>query len=299
MNYLGIDPTSGIAFIGGSPVQADRMQPQPILTPLLFAGRGMEPNWAASSGIQSFAKLIFREESNDPFSRLRRGIVYRQEDSGPGKWWVRDPMRPDIKNAAAGMGFRFEMYLVGYQSAPLEELRGKRGPNGYPKVFLGSQDFYTKWTIVAVERSVVGGPFLTLRVDGYMGVLPELNANEVPLEIRAELSGTLDSIVASAARSDPESTIDRCRAALSIVFGWKCGDRGLDLAKSIDKFLEVGAEQDGVRSWAARLVARLHSRAKPNERQKRQTRLVDENDAQLAVECVALVLKEIGWAAST
>lgn len=269
------------------------MQPQPILTPLVFASPGVEPNWTDSTGIQSLAKLIFREESNDALSRLRRGIIYKQESSGPGKWWVRDPMRPDIKNAVAGMGFRFEMNLVGYQSATLEELRNRRGPSAYPKVFLGYQDFNTKWTIVAIERSVVGGILVTLRVDGYLGILPELDSDKVPGEVRAELSGTLDSIVASAARSDPDSTIDRCRAALSIVFGWMSGDRSLDLAKSIDKFLEVDAEQDGVKSWAGRLVARLHSRAKPNERQKRQTRPVDDNDAQLAVECVALVLTQI------
>jgi hypothetical protein len=142
----------------------------------------------------------------------------------------------------------------------------------------------------------VGGILLTLRIDGYMGVLPELALDVVPAEVRSELSGKMDLIVASAARSDPDSTIDRCRDALSIVFGWKCGERGLDLAKSIDKFLEAVAEKDNVMSWAGRLVSRLHSRAKPSEKQRRQTRGVGEGDAQLAVECVAIVLREVGWA---
>jgi hypothetical protein len=296
---LGIDPTSGVVFIGGSSSRGERMQPQPTLTPLVFADRVEGPNWETAVGIQLLPKLLFREESYDFVSRLRRGTVFRQEDGGPTRWWVHDPMRPDTRNTVAQMGYRYEMSLIGYQSHPLEELRRKRGPNAYPKILLGDQDFCTRWTIVGIERSVSGGPLLTLRVDGFMGILPELDPNKVPEEIRAELSARLDSIVTSAARIDPGATVDLCRHALSVVFGVLCSDRSLDLAKSIDKFLEVKGEDDGVRSWAGRLVARLHSRAKPNEQQKRQTRAIDENDALLAVECVAIVLKEVGWAVSS
>lgn len=78
------------------------------------------------------------------------------------------------------------------------------------------------------------------------------------------------------------------------VFGHACGERGTDLMRAIDK--SRSEQRDEVRHWAGRIIARLHSRAKPNEQEKRGTPAVTEDDAQLALSCVGLVLREQGWA---
>lgn len=47
---------------------------------------------------------------------------------------------------------------------------------------------------------------------------------------------------------------------------------------------------------AANIIARLHARAKPSEQEKRQLRPIREQDADLAVQCVGMLLCEIGFA---
>jgi hypothetical protein len=47
---------------------------------------------------------------------------------------------------------------------------------------------------------------------------------------------------------------------------------------------------------AAKIIARLHARAKPAEEARRPMRPVREQDAELATQCVGTILCELGWA---
>ncbi|NJM44013.1 MAG: hypothetical protein HC858_08630 [Brachymonas sp.] len=56
-------------------------------------------------------------------------------------------------------------------------------------------------------------------------------------------------------------------------------------------------EQDlNLLAGIAGAIARLHSRAKPNEQHKHQSRPVVEDDAEFALASVGMLLREIGWA---
>jgi len=88
---------------------------------------------------------------------------------------------------------------------------------------------------------------------------------------------------------------DRCRAALSLALGYIAEDRGLDLADAIKKVQKMTPPRHLI-CHASSIVARLHPRGKPNEEFNHGTRPIAEEDAQLAVGCLSLVLKEIGWA---
>lgn len=289
MNYLGIDNSSGGVFIGADPTKAERVHPRPLLTPIVFVGRGESPDWQAER-IGGDPRAMFLEEQYDLLSRLRRGRVYRWQRSG-NQWWVADPLRRDVRNAAAGMGFRFEMHLVTYQCDRLEVLRGRR----LPKVYLGDGTHSTRWTIATVEGAAAGGPILTLRAKSYMGLLPELDPSKVPPEVGPDLEKRLDAVVDSVKRVDPGTTVDCCRHALAIIFGHLAGDRTLELGAGIQTYLATGKGSEQVRTWAARIVARLHSRTKPNEQERLGLRVLDDGDAQLAIECLAVVLKDAGW----
>jgi len=292
VNYLGVDTFAGGIFLGPGTTAGERVHPRPFLAPILFVGHGESPNWQAGR-VNGDPLTLFFEEQYDLLSRLRRGRVYRWEGSG-GRWWVADPLRRDLGNAAGGMGFRFEMSLVTYQCDRLEGLRGRPRP----KVYLGDSTHSTRWTIAAIEGTAAGGPILTLRADNYMGLLPELDPSKVPPEVGSELGKRLEAVVDSVMRVDPGTTVDCCRHALAIVFGHLAGNRTLELVPGIEKYLATrkGAEQ--VRTWAGRIVARLHSRTKPSELEKLEFRVLDDGDAQLAVECLAIVLKDVGWAAA-
>jgi hypothetical protein len=53
---------------------------------------------------------------------------------------------------------------------------------------------------------------------------------------------------------------------------------------------------EDIRSWCGRIVARLHSRGKPNEQACKGLRALSDDDADLAVDCLKTVLVEFGWA---
>jgi hypothetical protein len=192
------------------------------------------------------------------------------------------------------MGLRYAMRLVTYQCERLLDLRER----DYPKVYLGDNTHSTRWTIVAIEGSTGGGPILTLRVDSYVGLLPEIDPAKIPTDVRAELVKRLDMVVDSVKRVDPGATIDCCRHALAVIFGHFGGDRTLDLVQGIEAYMKREKASEEVRTWAGRIVARLHSRTKPNEAQRREIRALDDSDAQLAIECLAAVLKDVKWAAN-
>ena len=128
-----------------------------------------------------------------------------------------------------------------------------------------------------------------------MGLLPELDPLKIPQEVGASLAKRLDAVVDSVKRLDPGATVDSCRHALAIVFGYLAENRELDLGEAIKVCLRDGKITEGVRTWAGGIVAKLHVRTKPNEERRLKFRGLDDGDAQLAVECLAVVLKDIGW----
>jgi hypothetical protein len=46
---------------------------------------------------------------------------------------------------------------------------------------------------------------------------------------------------------------------------------------------------------AAKIIARLHARLKPNEEFSREARRLTEADAEAALASMSLVLRELGW----
>ena len=47
---------------------------------------------------------------------------------------------------------------------------------------------------------------------------------------------------------------------------------------------------------AAKIIARLHARAKPVEKVKHSLREICQQDAELAAQCLGIILCELGWA---
>ncbi|MBU3996233.1 MAG: hypothetical protein KKI03_01645 [Gammaproteobacteria bacterium] len=49
-------------------------------------------------------------------------------------------------------------------------------------------------------------------------------------------------------------------------------------------------------SWLAQVVARLHVRGKGNEQHARSLRIPVEEDAELAIQALGFVIRDIDWA---
>lgn len=291
MECLGIDPQDGSVYEGRLQI-GFRMHPPPMLLPIEFVGRPPISTWSTQQG---YAPVIFREDSFDPVTRIRRGRVFAlYGNRQPHSLRVQDPFWTDPLAPRRGYPLAPQPNVLLYSRAPLDSLMDTNTRRERLVVTLGSAPFLSLWSVLNVEGSVHGTPVLTLKAQRSFGSIPDLDQGRVPEEIRTTLAEALQKVNDSAHRLGAEAVIDRCRDALSVVFGHACGDRGSDLMRGIDK--SRTDQRDRVQHWAGRIVARLHSRAKPNEQEKRDIPPVTEDDAQLALSCLGLVLREQGWA---
>ncbi|THD10125.1 hypothetical protein B1806_09665 [Metallibacterium scheffleri] len=157
--------------------------------------------------------------------------------------------------------------------------------------------------MIASEHIITGEWLVTLKARHALGVLPEVDRAKIPEIGRVKAIETIDTLINAAYRESPESIVDRARAAAQWCFAtWAAAkfkdDRLLtsDLAQLATEVEKRSCEcKPEMAIWSARGLARLHSRAKPNEQERRDTRPVMEADAEYALAAMGLLLREIGW----
>jgi hypothetical protein len=240
-----------------------------------------------------YPQQIFREDSYDPITRIRRGRVYRSPNQ-KHSWHVQDPSRTDLKDQNWAGGSAKTTEAMVYQKASLGELDQKP----HLKVRLGDANSSNIWKVILKESSVFGSQILTLKSYRSFGEIPELNPTIIPPDVLHVLSEDLERVERSANRMSPDDVVDRCRNALSIIYGALAGDRTKDLDKAIQAYLSKFKKHDFM-SNAGYMVNRLHSRGKACEQHSKELRPLSEEDAQLALRCLGFVLIESGWGIPT
>lgn len=237
------------------------------------------------------AQTVFREDSFDPVTRIRRGRLYRTPGVQPQMWRVH--LHPNIQ----GPGQTVSMSLHGFDS---NYLASERHKFANALIALGSVDAYTLWRVVGVERIVTGEDLLTLRARSSLGTLPDLVDSAVPQEALAKTKETLSKLSDAAYRAGPESIVDRARDVAQWCIGSWLAQRENDLSLRFVDLWDVAGklvEKDfAVIRNIGRALARLHARNKPNVQEEKGTRPVTEDDAEFALASVGILLREIGWA---
>lgn len=240
------------------------------------------------------AEMVFREDSFDPVTRIRRGRFYASSDGS----------RPSQE-----MALPHPVYGTrGSGPAPAPDGRSERWlfvfdqyqTNASGKiVMVGSTD--SLWHIFGAERITTSEYLVTLKARHALGVLPELNPDAVPDVGRTKAIETYEKLVDSAHRETPGSIVDRARDVAQWCLGtWAANqnsDTSLlheDLGKLIEKIDKANNKPQVILS-ASQIVARLHSRGKPNEQERYSTRPLMEADAEFALAAVGLLLREFGW----
>ncbi|WP_076011023.1 hypothetical protein [Alteromonas abrolhosensis] len=293
MRELGICKQTGRVYEGSSgsgiPIEG-----RSNLFPITFHELNID---APTYSVDGFPPLLFREDSFDPITKIRRGrVVKLSTETQPKVWRVHDQIRKDLKLVGWASGAAQETELITYQRSPLNELRGL---SKFPNVTIGEAPHHSIWSILAIEKQYDGALLLTLKAVRSLGVVPDINFNKYSAPARRELKRALEQVVVSANKLSPKDTVDRCRDALSIVFGDLADNLTLELGQGISKYLERNKVKDPKRdgqdliSKNADIVRVLHSRGKPNESHKHSTRPIDEEDANLALNCLWFVLTEL------
>jgi hypothetical protein len=220
-------------------------------------------------------------------------------ESQPHEWKVQPhPAYKKDNLLAANSGGTISRTLFGFVAWPA--FRELGGPTSRAQIALGIADAFTMWRVVDIERIVTGEDLLTLRARGALGVLPQLNEDAIPKNGREKVFETVGKLADGAYRSPPEAVVDLARSAAQWCLGaWLADKKGkLELRKEeLGPLANKLRDEKGLSSQVAHAIARLHSRAKPNEQERRDSRPIHEGDAEFALASVGLLLRELGWTA--
>jgi hypothetical protein len=179
--------------------------------------------------------------------------------------------------------------------------REHRGQGG--TLALGSQDASSGWRIIQTELLANGDVMVTLKALTAYGIIPELNSVVVDERFRISVVQALNRVVEAAFRETPISVIDQCRNAVTVVLSRWLVQRGADEAATLPKdlgalvkALEVNHPLMVCARNLADVIAKLHPRGKTNEQHAKQLRIPVEEDAELALQALGCVMRELGWA---
>ncbi|MBC3766980.1 hypothetical protein [Neptunicella marina] len=293
MNELGICKRSGRLYEGNSSAGIAINYHVPLM-PIELVGVEMQQGRTSTS-------MIFREDSFDPITKIRRGRVYTEVLGRNDPWHVHDFGRTDLKRVGWDQGEAQELEATSYNADSLTSLR-QLSP--LPKVILGKSPHHTYWKILSIETQFDGKPLLTLKAMTSFGAVPELMLNQVPEIAQTLIQDALENVEIAANRIGAIETVDACRNALSIVLGTLADNLELELGQGINhriKKNQANAKNSNANGQdliihSAEIVRRLHPRGKSNEKEKHKTRPVSQEDANLALNCLWFVLVELGWA---
>ena len=293
MLNIGIDENNNLVYESRNTF-GHAIWPAPVLTPAKITYESEGKLVAASQRKSIGDESVFREDSFDPVSRIRRGRFYFAGNQQPIEWRVYTHPATPGETWTQGRDFS-KKRLITYFGNPLgEKLSTKSGEQ--PLVLLGRDDRFTIWTVINIEAISSGEDLVTLKARSGLGVLPRVDERQIPEKFRATVIESLDGFADEVHRSGAVSVIDRARDAASQVllayFNATAGD-AKDLQKLVPRLDE---NKKVIAASATTIIARLHARAKPVEKIRHGLRPIREQDADLAVQCVGTILCELGWA---
>lgn len=252
-----------------------------------------------AAGTGSLSGLLFREDSFDPVTRIRRGRLYRlipgRQEIGKFTHW------PDGPWPATHIGWngdqRYEPLSLTRQVEDARRLERSL-------MYLGESPWATPWRVVGMERVSTGEFLFTLRSASLFGALPgladALRGLSTVLPDRQAVERSLSSLVDTYNRQEAVATVDAAREATRIVLASWIGETAT--GKDLGDVIELVPPERKLVAWAASVINRLHPRGKSSERERQARggatlRQPSEEDAAVCLGLVGMILRDIGWAA--
>jgi len=292
--FLGIDRNTDMVFEGNSYHGGHLVWPSPMLSPAKFILASDNPVLPAR--YETYTNYLFREDTFDPVTRVKRGRFYKSNQTQPERWTVM--ISPPM---SANQPFDV-MHAWTYFSCPMSEMPTLVDANQH-LVILGTTAAFSLWTIINRELIYTNEIVFTLMARQSFGVLPEIDWGLVP-ETSGLVKEKLDSLVDDVYRAGSESVVDRAREAATAILSAYLRSKGVTKAsgKDLGALTDLLDEQNNkheqrILRCAAEIAQRLHSRAKHAEQEKRDNlRPIRKQDAELAVQCIGVMLCDLGWA---
>jgi len=294
--HLGIDE-SGNYIYEGSGFYGTALTPKPIVSPASIISLVDNPSELAPSGRLSECEFIFREDTYDPVTRIRRGRFYNF--IGTQNWFIHVPKSSQYDSTGGVGTVQVSKHFPTFAVASIWS-RFLRDGQTYPVVILGSKNRFTLWRVISIETNISGEEIVVLRGRHSFGALPDVDGERIPPERREKVLECLQKLQEDIFRAGPASVIDRARDAAAAILRAHLGDdaglkKDADLGPLVRKFRDLGAFENV--GNAGDIVRILHSRAKPSVQEKiPDVRQAHEQDAEFAVQCIGSILCDLGWA---
>lgn len=295
--HIGYDSNSGHVYEGAN-LPEYPVVPAPLLTQAQLVEEPSDMERLPRGIHQQPLAWVFREESFDPVTRIKRGRLYEPSpDAQPRMCLTRGhPAHQFATHQGESLSKRLFTYW------PCQVLVNRaRGGDGL-SLALGQAGSWSLWKIVQVERLIGDDVLVTLKALTSFSILPDLNRKEIPEQHLASVQRAVDRVLDSAFRETAISVIDHCRNAATVLLSrWLASAGadpivlGLDLGALL-KQIQVEPYRLGVTGSAAEIIRVLHTRGKANRQETKGYRLAQEEDAEAAVHAVGFILRELHWA---
>lgn len=245
------------------------------------------------------ARYVFREDSFDATTRIRRGRFYQstgridntivQPHPMYGYYGASGPER------ATGHKERTVHHFESLEKVPTWKL-----------VAIGKEN--SIWRILEAAYISTGEWLVTLKARSTLGILPELDVDKIPdIEMDRVVSG-LDHLVNVAYRESPGSIVDVARNISALLMAAYAAEQKKENPEKQKKILEKDLgeivkyfEQDSslknkeIVISIGKILARLHPRNKTNEQIRNKLPPVNEEASNFAINAIGLLLNELGW----
>ncbi|MBR8184223.1 hypothetical protein KDW54_17635 [Burkholderia ambifaria] len=304
MSRLGIERESGLVYEGRDNASYLAVPP-PVLSQCVLVQSPADLERMPTSVDSVPFSWIFREDSFDAVSRVRRGRLFQKQGNSNEEVCVVNAHSTLVSDIASGrndgrIAKRLNLYLE------CQELLGKPERGEGLQLAIGTAAAYSLWRIVQVERTVAHDVMVTLRAESPIGILPEIDETRVHPESLQAIRVAVKRVLDVAYREIPTSVVDQCRnACAAMASHWLYQRNGEEhlLEKDLGKVIaaiqkHVGFDESRTLCSALDVVNRLHPRGKHNEVHRYGLRAVTEEDAALAVHVTGFVIREFGWAKS-
>lgn len=298
--FLGIDTNTGHIYEGaGAPQFAVFPRPAISLAKLI----DVPEDWASLPSDISHTPFpwVFREDSFDPVTRIRRGRIYQAyNNTQPHHWPVSANLFDHEGAREAAASHQLRKFLYTYWPCQTLTARADRG-NGV-MLSLGTGRAATGWRVIQVETLIDNCIMVTLKAVTAFGILPEIDIRKIEPDHHKSVRQAIDRVLDSAFRETPISVIDHCRNAAQVILSrWMAQESGKSevLGKDLDQVCKAVQNMTPPRTAArdaANIVRLLHSRGKTNRQESDGLRLSVEEDAEMSIQALAFILRELDWA---
>jgi hypothetical protein len=292
---LGIDEDKRVFYEGPSNVGI-AIWPTPFVSIATPIRTEQDLRMIPAQSSMGHASLVFREDQFDPVTRIRRGRFYNRGDGAqPQTWSVQaHPALPSDSRSVGAGGLIKKQVLSFFDYSARANFTDLILVGS---VALGIQGAMTLWRVIGIEQISTGEDLVTLKARSNLGVIPQIVEERIPESDRNRVVQCASNLVDTAYRAGPESVIDRCRDLSAAILGSYFEQETPNAAKrDLGDLARIAGGMDrGLIENAARLIARLHSRAKPNEQSRLGVMPPTDEDAALALECTSFIIREVGW----